>query len=137
MEEQSTQKTQVVVGPREETSTLRTHRLSSIDLLRGFVINLMALDHTRDFFSASGQNPRDVTEPALFITRWITHICAPTFVLLAGGRLQLGMAGRGSLSLPSIAAGAGRSPATPALSEAGGLDLVTFAHRRSRSRNRT
>ena len=45
---------------------------------------VMALDHTRDFFGTSGFNPRDMMEPALFLTRWLTHLCAPTFILLAG-----------------------------------------------------
>jgi uncharacterized membrane protein len=79
-------KTAAVVRPSEHASfdVAGRSRLDSIDLLRGLVMILMALDHTRDFFSASGMNPRDVADPALFLTRWITHYCAPIFIFLAG-----------------------------------------------------
>ena len=69
----------------------KTARLASIDMLRGLVIALMALDHVRDFFGPANWGPEqlDQTTPAWFYTRWITHLCATTFVLLAGSSAYL------------------------------------------------
>ena len=68
-------------------ATVRAYRLTSIDMLRGLVLVIMVLDHARDdFVAGSVQNPMadPHVSPLLFATRWITHFCAPVFVLLAG-----------------------------------------------------
>ena len=69
----------------EAVSTQRV-RIESVDVVRGAVMVLMALDHVRDFLGVPGLNPTDLatTTVPLFFTRWITHFCAPVFFLLTG-----------------------------------------------------
>src|SRR3954470_479613 len=66
-------------------------RVSSVDIVRGAIMVLMALDHVRDFVTNQRVRPEDLTRSsaALFATRWVTHFCAPGFSFLAG--LGLGL----------------------------------------------
>jgi uncharacterized membrane protein len=73
-------------------------RIASIDVVRGAVLLLMALDHVRDWVTNVRFQPEDLTRTSvpLFMTRWLTHFCAPAFFLLAG--LSIGLLQRGGMS---------------------------------------
>lgn len=75
------------------STTSNRFRVESVDLLRGIIIVIMALDHVHDFFGALGANPTDLatTTAPLFLTRWITHFCAPVFFLLTGTGARLAL----------------------------------------------
>ncbi len=87
-----------IAGDLPRPADARAYRVASLDIVRGLVLVIMALDHVRDFTMAgAAQDP--MSDPnigvALFFTRWITHFCAPVFVFLAGASAGL-MSGRKS-----------------------------------------
>jgi uncharacterized membrane protein len=98
----------VATDPRALSSTSASSsvtsraRLEAVDVVRGVIMILMALDHTRDFFGIPGTSPTNLAQASapLFLTRWVTHFCAPVFFLLAGtgARLSLGRRSIGDLS---------------------------------------
>src|SRR5690349_16678126 len=69
-------------------------RVYSIDLVRGLVVVLMALDHVRVWFSPVGLEAADLSrlKADWFLTRWVTYGCAPVFALLAGAGASLALA---------------------------------------------
>jgi uncharacterized membrane protein len=69
-----------------QSTVIRTERVLSVDILRGLVMVIMALDHVRDFWGPTPAAPEDLSQTTvlLFFTRWITHLCAPTFIFLSG-----------------------------------------------------
>ena len=81
-------------------------RIPSIDIARGLVMIIMALDHSRDYLHAWSQthSPTDLaaTTPLFFFTRWITHFCAPSFVFLSGASAALSIKGSRATGTPSL-----------------------------------
>ena len=102
------QETPLLAQPRPRAPSAR--RIDAVDFLRGVVMVLMVLDHTRDFFGNAAINPTDLAraDPALFLTRWVTHFCAPVFALLAGtGAYLSGARGRSGCALAAFLASRG------------------------------
>jgi uncharacterized membrane protein len=80
-----------VISKKTLTEPAPKQRIASIDILRGLVMLIMAIDHVRDFYHFGHPDPTNLatTTPFLFFTRWITHFCAPAFVFLSGASAYL------------------------------------------------
>lgn len=85
-------------GPVERPARVR---IESVDVVRGVIMILMALDHTRDYFGDLAANPTNLATASagLFMTRWITHLCAPVFFLLTGTGASLARRRRSATEL--------------------------------------
>ncbi|HLI92832.1 MAG TPA: heparan-alpha-glucosaminide N-acetyltransferase domain-containing protein [Puia sp.] len=83
---------------------VQRYRIESIDLVRGAVMIIMAIDHCRDHLLKGNPHPLNMatTTPLLFFTRWITHFCAPVFVFLSGVSVSLAAARRTRRQLSSL-----------------------------------
>ena len=81
----------VAIGAIDSTDNIARPRLDVVDQIRGLVMVLMVLDHVRDYFQLGGIDPNDPAKAGvgLFLTRWVTHFCAPVFVALAGASIFL------------------------------------------------
>jgi uncharacterized membrane protein len=84
-----------------ETVAVKRVRIESVDVVRGAIMIIMALDHVREYFSNPGFGPTDLsqTNVVLFFTRWITHFCAPVFFLLTGTGAYLSLRKRSQQQL--------------------------------------
>ncbi|HMS69937.1 MAG: heparan-alpha-glucosaminide N-acetyltransferase domain-containing protein [Saprospiraceae bacterium] len=80
--------TQTIKANKAIMTNIKSSRIISLDVLRGIIMVIMALDHVRDYFNYGSffVDPSNIetTNPALFFTRFITHFCAPIFIFLAG-----------------------------------------------------
>src|SRR5580658_2360950 len=83
-----------------EAVAVKRARLESVDVVRGVIMIIMALDHTRDFFGQPG-SPTNLAQASagLFLTRWITHFCAPVFFLLVGTGSSLALRSKSRAAL--------------------------------------
>ena len=92
----------------EAISPVALHRLAAIDVMRGIVIVLMAFDHASGMFNAGHYvtdaiafyKPGSVIPAAQFLVRWMTHLCAPTFLFLAGWSLSLSVGRQKTVGIP-------------------------------------